>query len=229
MKAIALDDELPGLQVIETFCKQTGWLQLDKIFTQPSLAFKHLEQFPVDILFLDIQMPSVSGLEFSTHIQQNTQVIFTTAYNEFAVEGFNLKATDYLLKPFSYERFEQAVVRAKEQHELRNQSSNPADNNLFVRADYKLIKIPTDQILFIEGLDDYIRIHIKDQRPVIARMTMKAVLDKLSPVDFIRVHRSYIVPFKRVDNVRNKIISLQGVDVPIGASYEQEFLKRFQR
>lgn len=228
MKAIALDDELPGLQVIETFCKQTGWLQLDKTFTQPSLALKHLEQFPVDILFLDIQMPSVSGLEFSKQIKQNTQVIFTTAFSEFAVEGFTLKATDYLLKPFTYDRFEQAIVRAKEQYELRNQSNNPADNYLFVRADYKLIKIPTDQILFIEGLDDYIRIHMKDQRPVIARMTMKTVIDKLAPVDFIRVHRSYIVPFKRVSNVRNKIISLESTEIPIGASYEEEFFKRFQ-
>ncbi|GIL23354.1 MAG: DNA-binding response regulator [Bacteroidota bacterium] len=228
MKAIALDDELPGLQVLETFSKQTSWLHLEKTFTQPSLALKHLEQFPVDILFLDIQMPSISGLEFSTHIKQNTQVIFTTAYSQFAVDGFNLKATDYLLKPFTYERFEQAVLRAKEQYELRNQSSNPADNYLFVRADYKLIKIPTDQILFIEGLDDYIRIHLKDQRPVIARMTMKNVLDKLSPAHFIRVHRSYIVPFKRVANVRNKIISLEGSEIPIGASYQQEFFKRLQ-
>ncbi|MCW5911601.1 MAG: response regulator transcription factor [Cyclobacteriaceae bacterium] len=228
MKAIALDDELPGLQVLETFCKQTGWIELEKSFTQPSLALRHLGQFPVDILFLDIQMPSVSGLEFSKQIRQNTQVIFTTAFSEFAVEGFNLKATDYLLKPFTYERFEQAVLRAKEQYELRTQSANPADNYLFVRADYKLVKIPTTDILFIEGLDDYIKIHVKDQRPVIARMTMKNVLDKLSSSEFIRVHRSYIVPFKRVANVRNKIISLEGIEVPIGASFEEEFFKRFQ-
>lgn len=228
MKAIALDDELPGLRVLETFCLQTGWLHLDKSFTQPTLALKHLEQFPVDILFLDIQMPSVSGLEFSKQIKQNTQVIFTTAFSEYAVEGFALKATDYLLKPFTYDRFEQAILRAKEQYELRNQSTNPADNYLFVRADYKLIKIPTDQILFIEGLDDYIRIHLKDQRPVIARMTMKTVLDKLAPTEFIRVHRSYIVPFKRVSNVRNKVISLESTEIPIGASYEVDFFKRFQ-
>ncbi|MBX2899909.1 MAG: response regulator transcription factor [Cyclobacteriaceae bacterium] len=228
MKAIALDDEQPGLQVLDTFCKQTGWLTLEKSFTQPSLALKYLSQFPIDVLFLDIQMPSISGLEFSKEIRQNTQVIFTTAYSEFALEGFNLKATDYLLKPFTYERFEQAVVRAKENYVLRNQSNSPTDSYLFVRADYKLIKISTGDIQFIEGLDDYVKIHIKEQRPIIARMTMKNILDKLSPSEFIRVHRSYIVPFKRIANVRNKLIALDTTEVPIGASYEEEFFKRFR-
>lgn len=228
MTAIALDDELPGLRVIENFCEKTDFIDLTKTFTQPSEALKYINQFPVDLLFLDIQMPSMSGLDFYKQIKQNTMVIFTTAFSEYAVEGFNLQAIDYLLKPFTFERFNQAVQRAKEQYDLRHQSEHKAPDHILIRADYKLIKVNYSDILYIEGLDDYLKIHVKDQRSIIARMTMKAMSEKLPAKDFIRVHRSYIIPMNRVSNVRNKIISLNGEEIPIGASYEDEFFKRFQ-
>lgn len=228
MTAIALDDELPGLRVIENFCQKTDFIDLTKTFTQPSEALKYINQFPVDLLFLDIQMPSMSGLDFYKQVKQHTMVIFTTAFSEYAVEGFNLQAIDYLLKPFTFERFNQAVHRAKEQYDLRHQSEHKEQDHILIRADYKLIKINYSDILYIEGLDDYLKIHVKEQRPIIARMTMKAMSEKLPAKDFIRVHRSYIIPMNRISNVRNKIISLNGEEIPIGASFEDEFFKRFQ-
>src|SRR5688572_27199911 len=128
IQAIALDDETPGLAVIENFCSQTDFIQLNKTFTQPSEALKHLQQFPVDLLFLDIQMPTITGLEFYKPVKQNNMVNFTTAYSHYAVEGFNLQAVDYLLKPFTFERFLQAANRAKDFYEYEHQTGKSAEN-----------------------------------------------------------------------------------------------------
>jgi DNA-binding LytR/AlgR family response regulator len=228
IQAIALDDETPGLAVIENFCGQTDFIQLNKTFTQPSEALKHLQQFPVDLLFLDIQMPTITGLEFYKQVKQNTMVIFTTAYSQYAVEGFNLQAIDYLLKPFTFERFLQAANRAKDFYEYEHQAGKLAENFLFVRADYSLVKINVKEIILVEGLDDYLRIHLQNQKPVITRMTMKVMMEKLPTNDFARVHRSFIVPLNRVTSVRNKTIVLDNREVPIGASYEEEFMKVFR-
>jgi DNA-binding LytR/AlgR family response regulator len=228
INAIALDDEPPGLKVIESFCKKVEYIDLIKTFTQPSEALKYIQQFPVDLIFLDIQMPSLSGVEFYKQVMQNTMVIFTTAHSEYAVEGFNLKAIDYLLKPFTLERFNQTVSRAKEHFESRRKSDDPSSNYLFIRADYSLLKVDVNDILFVEGLDDYLKIHLKDQKPIVARMTMKAMLEKLSGKEFIRVHRSYIIPFNKIASVRNKLITLEGKEIPIGVSYEEEFFKRYK-
>jgi DNA-binding LytR/AlgR family response regulator len=226
--AIALDDERPGLVVVENFCQQVQFIQLDKSFQQPSEALKYIQQFPVDLLFLDIHMPSLSGLEFYRQVKQETMVIFTTAYSQYAVEGFNLQAIDYLLKPFTFERFLQAVNKASEHFNLRHQSETAAPSYLLIRADYSLVKVNIADILLVEGLDDYLKIHLQGQRPLVARMTMKAMQEKLSPTDFVRVHRSYIVPINRITNVRNKVVFMGKEEIPIGASYEEEFLKRFR-
>ena len=229
IKAIAIDDEPPALSVVEAFCNNTGFVDLQKTFTNPTEALKHLRKFPVDLLFLDINMPSLSGLDFYRSLEQSTMVIFTTAHSEYAVEGFNLNAVDYLLKPFTYERFLQAVNKANEAYHYQSQSiaANTAQY-LFIRADYSLNKVAVTDILYIEGLDDYLKIHLQNQKPIVARMTMKAILEKLPNKEFIRVHRSFIVPFSRIENVRNKTISLAGVDIPIGSSYEGTFFTLFK-
>ncbi len=144
--------------------------------------------------------------------------VFTTAYSEYAVEGFNVNAIDYLLKPFTFERFMQAAQKANEYY-TRLQVKEQL--YILIRADYSLVKINISDILFIEGLDDYLKIHLQQQKPVVARMTMKAILEKLPAGSFIRVHRSYIVPFNRIEQVRNKIITLAGEEIPIGISYEE--------
>jgi DNA-binding LytR/AlgR family response regulator len=227
LTAIAIDDEPPALRVIAHFCSQVDFIDLQKTFSRTDEALHYLESNSIDLLFLDINMPSMSGIEFYKAIPQEIMVIFTTAYAEYAVEGFNLSAIDYLLKPFTFERFLQGVNKAKEYQLFLQKNKAQTPQYLFIKADYSVYKIAFADILFIEGLDDYLKIHIENNKPVVARMTMKAMVEKLPSDGFIRVHRSFIIPFHRIENVRNKFITLADEEIPIGASYETEFFKRF--
>jgi DNA-binding LytR/AlgR family response regulator len=226
IKAIAIDDEPLALKVIENFCEKVDFISLEKTFNKPSEALKYADNFPIDLLFLDINMPSINGIEFYKQLKQSTMVIFTTAYSEYAVEGFNLNAVDYILKPFTFDRFLLAVNKANEFFNYQNQKEN-SSQFLFVRADYSLVKINIANILYIEGLDDYLKIHIENQKTIITRITMKSILEKLPPKEFVRIHRSFIVPLKRIESVRNKVISLANIEIPVGASYEENFFKLF--
>jgi DNA-binding LytR/AlgR family response regulator len=221
IKAIALDDEPPALDILQSFCNKIEYVDLQKTFTKSEEAFKYLKKYPVDLLFLDINMPSISGIDFFKNLPHKTMVIFTTAYSEYAVEGFTLSATDYILKPFSFSRFQQAVEKAFSQWKLQNQ--DPEQLYLFIRADYSLIKILFSDILYIEGLDDYLKIHIQNQKTIVARMTLKAILQKLPVPEFIRVHRSFIIPISKIEKVRNKIIYINQEEIPVSASYENAF------
>ncbi len=229
IKAIAIDDEPPALKVIENFCGKTQTILLEKTFTMPAEALKHLRKFPVDLLFLDIQMPSINGIDFYKSVKQDTMVIFTTAYTEYAVEGFNVSAVDYLLKPFTFTRFQQAIAKAEEYYNYKKQGSNQTPKHIFIRADYSLLKIALSDIVYIEGLDDYLKIHLVNSHPVVARLTMKAILEKLPSNDFIRIHRSYIIPFSRIESYRNKMITIAGTELPTGSSYEENFIKHFNK
>lgn len=229
IKAIAIDDEPLALNVIEAFCKDLDFVDLQKTFTKPHDGLKYLKKFSVDLLFLDINMPPISGIELYKSIQQETMVIFTTAHGEYAVESYELNAIDFLLKPFEKERFNKAVNRAKEFYNYRTQKEEIRNQFLFVRADYSLIKIAIADILFIEGFDDYIKIILPEKKPIVTRMTMKNILEKLPAKEFIRVHRSFIIPFSKIKYVRNKTISISGVEIPIGSSYETDFLKVFKQ
>lgn len=228
LTAIAIDDEPPALMIIEQFAKQCDGVDLQKTFTKPTEAIKYLRKFPVDLVFLDIKMPSISGLELFKEVPENTQVIFTTAHSEYAVEGFNLKAADYILKPFSFERFVQAVEKVRQMAELMRVSEGKAASHMLVRADYSLIKINFSDIAYIEGLDDYVKIHLDAAKMIVARMTMKKILEKLPANGFVRVHRSFIVPVSKIDSVRNKVIYLKNAQIPLGASFEEEFFNIYK-
>lgn len=229
ISAIAIDDEPPALKVLEVFCAKTDFIDLHKTFNKPIEALKHLKKFPVDLLFLDINMPSINGLELHREINQDTMVVFTTAYSEYAVEGFNLNAVDYLLKPFTLKRFLQSMDKVKDLYNMRKAKSQEGPQYMLVRADYSLLKIDLDDILFIEGLDDYLKIHLVSGKPVIARMTIKNVVEKLPSHQFVRVHRSYVVPLQKISSVRNKMIHIANEEIPIGSSYEEIFLKLFNK
>jgi len=229
ISAIALDDEPPALSVIETFCGQVNFIDLQKTFSKTEDAAKYLRKYPVDLLFLDIRMPTISGIDFYKKLSTQVMVIFTTAYTEYAIEGFNVQAVDYLLKPYTFERFRQAIEKAREYYDFIHQSQNLKQPWLFIRANYSLLKIPIADILFAEGLDDYLKIHIRDQKPLVARMTMKSLLEKLPADTFMRVHRSYIVSFPFIDAVRNKMINIGDEEIPIGSSYESSFFARFDK
>lgn len=221
IKAIALDDEPLALEILQNLCSDIEYVDLQKTFTKSEEAFKYLRKYPVDLLFLDIDMPSISGLDFYRKLPHKTMVIFTTAYSEFAVEGFTLNATDYLLKPISLSRFQQAVEKAFQQ--WKTQTQNSEQQYLFIRADYSLMKILFSDILYIEGLDDYLKIHIQNQKTVVTRMTLKVILQKLPVNEFIRVHRSFIVSISKIDKIRNKIIYINDKEIPVSASYETIF------
>ena len=221
IKAIALDDEPLALEILQNLCIDIEYVDLQKTFTKSEEAFKYLRKFPVDLLFLDINMPSISGLDFYKKLPHKTMVIFTTAYSEYAVEGFTLKATDYLLKPISFSRFQQAMEKAFQQWKTQNQ--NVEQQYLFIRADYSLIKILFSDILYIEGLDDYLKIHIQNQKTIVARMTLKTILQKLPVAEFIRVHRSFIISVSKIEKIRNKIIHIEQAEIPISSSYETAF------
>jgi DNA-binding LytR/AlgR family response regulator len=235
IKAIAIDDELPALTVIENFASRMDFLELEKTFVKTSEAIKYINDHPIDLLFLDINMPSLSGIDFYQELSAGNAnapgntgsaplVIFTTAYSEYAVEGFNLNAVDYLLKPFTEIRFQQAVSKAREI--LTRRQPAPPQEFLFLRIDYSLVKIAIADVTLIEGMDDYLRIYLKDKAPLLVRMTMKAILSQLPGSRFARVHRSYIVNVASIVNIRNKTIYLEEKEVPIGTSYEKAFFSR---
>lgn len=219
IRAIALDDEILALRIIENYAEKIENLSLEKVFNKQSDAQKHLNKFPVDLIFLDIEMPVKNGLDFYKNISQNTKVIFTTAYSEYAVDAFSVHAVDYLLKPFSFERFKTAVEKVKDN------SENHEAKHLSIRADYKLHKINFDTIQLIEGLDDYIKIHLKDSTKITARSSMKSIMEKLSEKDFIRVHRSFIVPVSDIKTIVNKNIHIAEFIIPIGETYKNEVMK----
>lgn len=227
LRAIAVDDEPLALRIIAQFCGQVDGIDLQKTFARTDEALNYVQNFPVDLLFLDINMPAMTGLEFKAMLPREALVIFTTAYSEYAVEGFNVNAVDYLLKPFTLERFRQAVQKAQEFKNYLNRSETAKPTHVFIRADYALHKIALTDILFVEGLDDYLKLHLLGNRPLVARMTMKAMQQQLPESDFVRVHRSFIVPLARIEAVRNKLIQLGDEEIPIGASYEAEFFRRF--
>ena len=227
IKAVALDDEPLALKVIEAYCNRLDYIDLQKVFTKTGDAMEYLENFPVDLIFLDINMPAVSGLDFYKRVNQNTFAIFTTAYSEFAVEGFELSAMDYLLKPYTFERFSRATQKVLDACQLRTKKVLKNETYIYLRADYSLQKIELSEIQWIEGLDDYLKIQLKDKKPVVVRMTMKAILEKLPSSEFVRIHRSYIVPFEKIQHVRNKTVFLDQKEFPIGNSYEEEFMKLF--
>lgn len=227
MNAIAIDDEPLSLKVISSLCDKNEKIHLQKTFTQPSEALKHLRKFPTDLIFCDIQMPAMTGINLVKSLQQHTMVIFTTAFSEYAAVSYELNAIDYLLKPINQKRFTQAITKAQEYFDYINKKDQIADKSIFIRADFSLIKIPLADIQYIEGLADYLKIYIKDRKTIVARMSMKDMMEKLNSNDFIRVHRSFILPFSKIESVRGTTIFIGDQEFPIGKTYIDEFFNRY--
>lgn len=227
INAIAIDDEPLALTVIESFCRKTENISLQKTFTQPNEALKHLCKFPVDLIFCDIQMPSLTGINLVKQLPQKTLVIFTTAFSEYAAISYELNAIDYLIKPINQKRFTQAINKAQEYLDYISKKEQTADKNIFIRSDFSLVKIPLADILYIEGLADYLKIYINNRKPVLARMPMKDMMKKLPSGDFIRVHRSYILLFSKIEAVRGTTIFIGDKEFPIGRTNSDEFFKRY--
>jgi two-component system LytT family response regulator len=218
LKCVAIDDEPLALQLMKAYIEKTPALQLVQVFEDAISAAEFLRKHPVDLLFIDIQMPDINGLDLVRSLENKPMIIFTTAHRKFAFEGFELQAIDYLLKPVAFDRFTKAVAKAEEYFKFKN--SGPGnDEYLYVYSEYKLLKIDLNDIEFIESLEDYIRIHITDDKPVLSLMPLKRVLQKLPPDKFKRVHRSYIVSVNKIKGVNNKRIMLAAAEVPVSDSY----------
>lgn len=227
INAIAIDDEPLALTVIQSLCNKSESINLQKVFTQPNEALRYLQKYPVDLIFCDIQMPAMTGINLVKSLQQKTMVIFTTAFSEYAAVSYELNAIDYLLKPINLKRFTQAITKAQEYFDYINKKDQNTDKHIFVRADFNLVKIPLDDILYIEGLADYLKIYIKDRKTIVARMPMKDMMEKLNSTDFIRVHRSFILPFNKIEAVRGTTIFIGDKEFPIGRTYADEFFNRY--
>ncbi len=220
LKCIAIDDEPLALQLLKEYAELTPSLKMVQVFDDAIAGSEFLRQHEIDLLFVDINMPDITGIDLVRSLQNKPMVIFTTAYKKFAFEGFELEAIDYLLKPIEYERFSKAVKKAVEQYQLKNTPSNKEEQQLFVRSEYRMVKIALDSIEYIEGLEDYIKIHISNSKPILTLMTLKSVLEKLPADKFKRIHRSYIVPVSKVSSILNrKVLLNSGDELPVSDSY----------
>lgn len=228
IKAIALDDEPPALEVIQLFSRETEAVSLMAGFTRSQEALDFIREHEIDLIFLDVNMPAVNGMEFCRHIPGEIMVVFTTSFAEYAVESYELNAVDFLLKPFSRERFRLAIEKVIKMNRLKTGDSHIPEECLTLRIDYSIVKVASSEIEYIEVIDNYIHVHSKKGHTVVARMTMKALEEKLSLPRFIRVHRSFLVALDAVKAVRNKTLLLEsGVSLPLGIRYERSFLERF--
>ena len=229
IKVIAVDDEPLALDLIEAYCKGVDFLHYEKGFTSAAGALNFLEKNPIDLLFLDINMPSISGIDFFKSLTHKPMLIFTTSYSEYALSSYELGAVDYLLKPFTMERFKRAVERAYETYNLVfNASVAEQAKFLLLKADLGLVKVILSDVLFIEGLDNYLKIHLRNQAPVVVRLTMKALMEMLNEKEFLRVHRSYIVSIRQIETVKQKIITIAGEEIPVGKNYEDDLKAAFK-
>ena len=220
IRAIALDDEPLALEVIQHYCERIEFVSLEKVFNKQSDAVKYLNKFPVDLILLDIEMPNANGIDLYRSLSQDTKVIFTTAYSEYAVDAFEVNAIDYLVKPFSFDRFKKAVDKVKQPL-----VQTPENDYLFIRANYKLHKIDFNEIVMIESLDDYIRIYLENNENIVARHSLKELLTKLPESLFVRIHRSYIIPFKKIKSIGNSTLQIRTFVLPIGESYKDALIK----
>jgi len=230
IRCLIVDDEPLALDLIEDYVLKTPFLELVNKFNSPFQAIDALQNEKVDLIFLDIQMPGLSGIDFSKLLQNGPKVIFTTAYSQYALEGFKVDALDYLVKPISYQEFLKASNKALTWFSLIEQNSNnknadePSNTSIFVKSEYKLIKVELSSILYIEGLKDYVKIYIKDQsKPILSLMSLKTLEEKLSPQQFMRVHRSFIVNLHQIAKIERNRIVFGSVYIPIADSYKEQF------
>lgn len=219
IKAIAIDDEPLALMVLDNFSKKNQGIELVKTFTNPNNALLYLKSEKIDLVFLDIQMPSVLGTELAKLLDPNLIVVFTTAYSEFAVEGFNLNASDYLLKPFTFERFEQCIAKVQENYSFKN-AKIVGEETIVFKTDYTSQIVHLKDIQYIEGYDDYLKIHRVNSSPLVVRMTFKTIIDKLPGEIFVRIHRSYVVSKLFIKKFNSNRIEIGERQIPVGALYK---------
>ncbi|MDR1624152.1 MAG: LytTR family DNA-binding domain-containing protein [Tannerellaceae bacterium] len=228
-----IDDEPLAVSLLESYANKTPFLKLSGTYNSAVDALAELEREAVELLFLDIQMPELNGMEFSRMVTNDTRIIFTTAFGQYALDSYKVNALDYLLKPISYPSFLQSAQKALQWYELLHKpGANPAEaagkerepESVFIKSEYKLIRIELSKILYIEGLKDYVKIYIEDQtRPLLSLMSMKNMEELLPASRFIRVHRSFIVQPEKIKAIERNRIVFGKEYIPISDSYRDGF------
>jgi two-component system response regulator LytT len=238
LNCIAVDDEPLALGLVCKFIEQTPFLNLAGRYSGAVDALKAIHTQKIDLIFLDIQMPDLNGIELARVLDKGAdkpRIIFTTAYNQFALEGYKVDALDYLLKPFNYEEFLRAAQKALNYHELINKPA-PAvtaaanvvehadDNYLFLKVEYQLVRIALDDIMYIEGLKDYVKVHLKGvEKAVLSLTSLKALEEKLPAKRFMRVHRSFIVSLDKVTSMTKNSLQIGKMNIAVGDQYKEAF------
>ena len=232
MKCIIIDDEPLAVDVVESYVNQIEGLTLIDTFNNPLAAITLLTKREIDLVFLDIEMPNLTGLELVKNLDNLPQFIFTTAYPQYAIEGFELNATDYLLKPIPFSRFLKAVSRAREKFETKRipvhniaveEAIKPVNQYIFVKSEYENIKIDINDIRYLQGLKDYIKIYTHSgAKSILTLSSFKEILEKLAFNKFIRVHRSYVVNIDHITAIQKNRILISDIRIPIGDTYKKE-------
>ena len=230
LRCAVVDDEPLALGLMASYVKKTPFLELVGSYSSAVQAMQEMHDHPVDLLFLDIQMPELNGLDYSRMLPRQTRVVFTTAFNQYAIDGYRVNALDYLLKPISYPDFLQAANKAQDWFKLVEQGqkehidSSDSIRSIFVKSEYKLIQIELKNILYIEGLKDYVKIYEENSaKPIMSLMSMKSLEEMLPASRFIRVHRSYIVQKEKIRIIDHNRIVFGNTYIPIGDNYKQAF------
>ena len=235
MRCIAVDDEPLALDLLEDNIRQIPYLEFvgrcrNAFEAMELMQTEKAENRSIDLILLDIQMPGITGVQFLKSLVSNPMVIFITAYEQYALEGFELNIVDYLLKPVSFERFIKATNKANELFQLKNivvSAKINLEDHFFVNAEYSLVKIKYADILYIEGLKDYIKIYLSTQsRPVITRMTMKSIEEKFAALPFMRIHKSYIVSLNKIESIRNLKITIGTHLIPVSEQFSEDLMRR---
>jgi len=226
IRCIVVDDEPLAVEMLAAFIRKTPSLELTATFTDPVLALSAIGEEKPDLVFLDIQMPDLNGLELSRLLPQDTRVIFTTAFRQYAFESYEVEALDYLLKPIRYQKFIESVSKAERWMEIRQASVRPERNRrfAFIKTDGEYRNIDFDQILYVEGMKDYVLIHLESEtEPIVTHMTMKAIEEKLPSDMFMRVHRSYTVALDKITAIDScGDILIDRISVPVSDSYRKD-------
>jgi two-component system, LytTR family, response regulator len=229
LNCLIIDDEPLALQLLEDFVNKIPYLKLAGKFDEPLHALSVLESQKIDLLFLDIKMPDISGIDFYKSLVNKPEVIFTTAYSEFAINGFELKAMDYLMKPISFEKFITACNRVKDFIETRNQKDKGKEF-FFINVSHKMHKIFYDDILYLEGYKDYTKVHlISSPNPLLILHNLKYFEDLLDKKQFIRIHRSYMVSLRKINTASRKSVTINNNSLPVSDNYRDSFFSLIEQ
>ncbi|WP_372755548.1 LytR/AlgR family response regulator transcription factor [Labilibaculum sp.] len=226
IKCIAVDDEPLALKQISSYIERTPFLDLQASFDNAMDALQFITENKIDLIYLDIQMPDLNGIEMAKSLSNGPQIIFTTAYSEYAIDGFKVNAIDYILKPLDYASFFKASLKAQsflERNTAFSENLQANSNHLFIKSEYKIIRIEIGDILYIEGMREYVRIHLANAKPLMTLLSMKKIEEKLPSASFMRVHRSYIVNLQKISTIERNRIIFNDVYIPISDQYKEKF------